>query len=178
MTPLRRIRQGISCLLAVTVVGCVALAWARTSPTADVKIRITDYVVTNDVLAVSAVATNQGRSILHYEGCPPFADILWETGSNSNLTTPKAVSKSCFGFIRPAQSITYRFSIPSSARSIQVLGYFSVVGPRGRLWLLLSQKPWGSWSCRVLEKVQEMVPESSKPYELWSEKVILRPTAR
>lgn len=101
----------------------------RPSP-AQVRVNIVGYSFTNNALLVSAVAINEGTSILVWSGNPPPADIGWDSGDAFNLTTPKHLTHESYGSLPPGGSNVYNFSIPGNARRVTVYCQFETLGLR------------------------------------------------
>jgi hypothetical protein len=161
----------LGCIFTALGIGA-ALSRIESTSSAEVRVRITDWLKTNDTLVVSAVATNIGSETLIYEGNPPLATIQWESADSRNTTRPKALSTASYGLLRPGASQTYDFSIPAYARRVRVNCQFEGLGPRGRLLLSLPQSGIGGQLRRAVEALQRIVPERRKYFEFWSDEIL------
>jgi hypothetical protein len=164
------------CLLLASLVG-VLIVWALLArpegPTsAEVRVQVTGYVLTNGLLLISAIATNLGSETFVYQGEPPPSDIWWESEHASMMSRPKGGFPSSIGFLGPKGAKNYQFTIPSTARRIRAHCEFETLGLRGRLWLRLPQNAWGTPVRRLLEILKNVMPERRQAIEFWSEEIL------
>ncbi len=121
---------------------------------------MTELVLEQETLSVSADVVNKGNVPMAYHGSPPFMTVRWESGGRWTSSQPAYVSyQSSFGFLLAGRVLHYQLSIPADAQQLQVGCYFESMGPRARVAARLMDSGWWTRLYPASEVLVQCLPE-------------------